>query len=81
LKSRFSVIRFSLGILVIILSISVLIGNADSKVVLPYMMACLGFFQVFNGLCLYKEGKKPDAILSILSSIFILGVVIKVIFL
>ncbi|WP_207725658.1 hypothetical protein [Clostridium sp. DJ247] len=79
MKSKNSIIRFILGVLIIILAISVLMGNADSKVIMPYMLTCLGIFQIFNGLYFYKKEKKSDGILLILSSIFIFGVVIKIV--
>ncbi|APM39754.1 hypothetical protein [Clostridium kluyveri] len=78
MKSKYTIIRFILAIVTIILTISILIGNVNSKVIMPYMLTCLGIFQVFNGLHFYKEGKKADGILLILLSIFIFGVVIKI---
>jgi hypothetical protein len=75
---NFSIVRFILGILIIILSISIFIGSIDSRIVMTYMLTCLGAFQIFNGLHFYKQGKKSDGILLILCSIFIFGVVIKI---
>jgi hypothetical protein len=80
LKNKYTIIRLILGVLILILTINVLIGNVDSKVIMPYMLTCLGIFQIFNGLHFYNQCKKPDGILLILSSIFIFGVVIKVSF-
>lgn len=46
LKSKYSVIRFILGILIMILAIGTLTDNVDSKIVMPYMFICLGIFQI-----------------------------------
>jgi len=61
----------------LILVIIVLIGNVNSKVIMPWMMACLGIFQIFNGLYFYEDNKKIDGTLSILVGIFIFGILIK----
>jgi hypothetical protein len=79
LKGKFSIVRFITGILIIILAISIFIGNVDSKIVMPYMLTSLGVFQIFNGLHLYKQEREADGIIVIVSSIFIFGVVIKII--
>jgi len=81
LKSKYSInsiIRFILGILVIILSISILIGNSNAKVIMISMLICLGIFQIFNGIHFYKQNKKSDGVLLILSSIFIFAVILKI---
>ncbi|WP_368491128.1 hypothetical protein [Clostridium sp. BJN0013] len=81
MKSKYSInsiIRFILGILVIILSISILIGNSNAKVIMISMLICLGIFQIFNGIHFYKQNKKSDGVLLILSSIFIFAVILKI---
>ncbi|UZQ49992.1 hypothetical protein [Clostridium kluyveri] len=58
MKRNFSIVRFIFGILIIILSISIFIGKIDGRIVMPYMLTCLGIFQIFNGLHFYNQGKK-----------------------
>lgn len=78
LKNKYSIIKLILGILVIILSISVLISNINSTQSMSNILICLGLFQIINGIDLYKHNKKIDGILLILCSMFIFFVVIKV---
>lgn len=79
MKNKCSIIRFILGILIIILSISILIDNTNTKVTMTFMLICLGIFQILNGIHSYKQNKKSDGILLILSSIFIFAVILKII--
>jgi uncharacterized membrane protein len=78
LKNKYSIIRFILGILVIILSISILIDANNTKIIIPFILICLGIFQFFNGLYFYKQNKKLDGLLIFLSSIFIFAIVFKI---
>lgn len=75
MKNKYSIIRFILGALTIILAISVLIGYSNSKVTIPCMLTCLGVIEVFDGLHFYKN-KKSTRVMLILSGIFLFGVVI-----
>ena len=80
MKIKYSIIIFILRILMIILAISVLIFSNYGNVILLYILICLEVFQIFNGLYFYKQDKKSDGMIAILSSIFILGVVIRILF-
>ena len=80
MKRKYSIVRVATGIIIIILCISALFGSPESRrLLLPYMLICLGVFQVSNGMHFYKLGKKPDGIILILSSVFIFLVAIKII--
>lgn len=78
MKSKYSVISLIIGVLVIVLSIVALTGGTDSEVIMPYMLGCLGFFQIFTGLHFYRLDRKSDGILLIISSIFIFAVLVKI---
>jgi hypothetical protein len=52
--------------------------NTDSKTMILYLLGCLAIFQFFNGLYFYRQNRKSDGILLIVSGIFILGVVVKI---
>ncbi|GIM29856.1 hypothetical protein CPJCM30710_25220 [Clostridium polyendosporum] len=77
MKRKFSLIKIILAIAIIILCICAAIGYVDSKVLMPYLLTSLGIIQIYNGVHFYKEDRKTEGILAILSSVFILGVVIK----
>lgn len=76
MKSRYSIISFIFAILTMILAISSLMGNFNINVII-YMLICMSFFQLFNGLYYFEQDKKRDGILWILSSIVCLGAVIS----
>ncbi|MDV3427533.1 MAG: hypothetical protein LIR50_10920 [Bacillota bacterium] len=80
MKRKVSLIKIILAIVIIILCICSLIGYADSKVLIPYILTFLGIIQIYNGVHLYEEDRKTEGILAIISSVFIFGVVIKVSF-
>lgn len=73
------VIRTILTVIIIVLAVTVLTGNFDIRAIIPYLFTCIGVLQVFNGIHFYKQGKKADGLLIFLTSIFILGVVVKIV--
>jgi len=73
------IIRVILSIIVIILGVVALVGNFDTRVIMSFMFACLGILQILNGIHCYLQGKKTEAILFFLTSLFILGAVIKIV--
>ena len=81
MKSKYSFFSLIIVLLIAGLSIIALIGGTDNKVILPYMLGCLGCFQVFTGLHFYKLDRKSDGILLIISSLFIFAVLIKILLL
>jgi len=81
LKSKYSFLSLIIVVLIICLSIIALIGGTDIKVIMPYMLGCLGLFQIFTGLHFYKQDRKSDGILLIISSIFIFAVLVKILLL
>lgn len=82
MKSKYSIIRFIFGILIIILCIIVFVYNntyrTNAQVIINFMFICLGIFQILNGIHFYKQNKKSDGILLILLGIFIFAVIVKI---
>lgn len=77
MKRKVSLIKIILVIVIIILCIFSIIGYVNSKVLVPYILTFLGIIQIYNGIHFYREDRKTDGILAIISSVFIFGVVIK----
>ena len=71
------IIRTILTIIIIVLAAIVSLGNFDIRAIIPYLFCCIGILQIINGIHFYKKGKKTDAILFFLTSIFILGATVR----
>ena len=77
MKSKYSMMSLILGILTVVLSILGLMSS-NINVIMPYMLACLGLFQIFTGLHFYRRDRKSDGIILIISSAFIFAVLVKI---
>lgn len=62
------------------LAIYGLMGNIDINKI-TYMLTSMSFLALFSGLHLYEQDRTRDGIMVILSSIFCLGAVIKIVLL
>lgn len=82
MKSNYSIVRFIFGIFTLILCIIVFIYNntyrPNAQVLMNFILICLGIFQILNGIHFYKQNKKSDGFLLILSGIFVFAVTIKI---
>ncbi len=77
MKSKFSMISLVLGLSIIALCVIVLAGGS-SAFAMPFMLTCLGLYQIFNGVHFYRLDRKSDGILLISAGIFIFIVAVKI---
>jgi len=70
-------IRILLTAVIILLAIPIFLESIYTRVIATCMLACIGAFQIFNGMHFYKHGKKTSGILFFLTSVIILGFVAR----